>query len=161
MTNTIHKGLLAFVAIAALSSFAFSHDGDPHKEAKASMFTGTETTAAKTVLAFHKALETGDVETARSLLADNVLIFEGQGVERSAKEYASHHMLSDMKYSQAMKIDLIEHHVLQYDGIATSFSRSQMTGMYKGKSIDRTSNETITLINRDSQWKISHIHWSN
>ncbi len=161
MKNTIHKGLLAFVAIVALSPFAFSHDGDTHNEAKASMFTGTETTAAKTVLAFHKALETGDVETARNLLVDNVLIFEGQGVERSAKEYASHHMLSDIKYLQAMQIDLIEHHVHEYDGIATSFSRSQLTGTYKGKSIDRASNETITLIKRDSQWKISHIHWSN
>lgn len=123
--------------------------------------SGLETPAGKTVLAFHKALETGDAQTAQSLLADNVLILEGKGVERSAQEYASHHMLSDMKYLKAMTIESIEHHVTQYNAIAMSISRSSVKGIYKDKTVDRIGNETITLEKKNDKWKITHIHWSN
>ena len=62
------------------------------------MFSGLDTPAAKIVIAFHHALNTGDKITAKSLLADDVTIYEGGGVERSADEYAQHHMNSDMEY---------------------------------------------------------------
>jgi hypothetical protein len=74
------------------SSTAFSHGDEKHQD-KQVMFTGTDTDAGQVVVAFHKALEFGDAVKARSLLADDVLIIEGAGVERSADEYASHHML--------------------------------------------------------------------
>ena len=92
---------------------------------------------------------------------DDVLILEGKGVERSAQEYASHHMLSDMKYLKAMTIESIEHHVTQFDVVAISISRSSVKGTYKDKNIDRIGNETIALKKHDDKWKITHIHWSN
>ena len=161
MKHAIKTKLLTVVTLILLSVSVFSHENEAKKEANSTMFSGLETPAGKTVLAFHKALETGDAQTARSLLADDVLILEGKGVERSAKEYASHHMLSDMKYLKAMAIESIEHHVKQYDVIATSISRSSVKGTYKDKSVNRVGNETITLEKQDDKWKIKHIHWSN
>ena len=160
MKITIQIQTLLLLLGVCFSSSAFSH-GDEKHEDKQIMFTGTDTEAAKVVVAFHKALESGDAAKARSLLADNVLIIEGSGIERSADEYASHHMLSDMKYLQAIDIRTLEHHVQVGSSLAISFSRISNKGVYKGKKIDREGNETITLIHGSDGWKIAHIHWSN
>ena len=52
--------------------------------------------AAATVDAFHAALHHGDTRAAAALLADDALIFEEGGVERSKAEYVSHHLPADV-----------------------------------------------------------------
>lgn len=159
--KTITKiSFLAIIVMALFSTFALAH-GDEKKNLQPEMFTGLQTDAAKAVIAFKKALGSSDVKTARGLLAENVLIFEGKGVERSAEQYASHHMLSDMKYLKEMTVETIEHHVTEYGTVAVSMSRSTVKGTYKGKKIDRQGNESITLEKHNGEWKIVYIHWSN
>lgn len=54
------------------------------------------------VEAFHAALARGDTDGAAALLADDALIFESGGAERSKAEYASHHLGADAKFAQAV-----------------------------------------------------------
>lgn len=135
---------------------------DKHRTVdKHEMFVGADTPAGKVVTQFHRVLKKGDKTTARKLLADNVLIFEGGGVERSADEYAHHHMLSDMKYIAAMNSESLEHNVKIMGNTAVSMSRSKNTGTYKEKERNYESMETIVLEKQDGEWKIIRIHWSN
>ena len=155
------KKMLKIIAISLLAiSFNGAADANKKVTKDAQLFTGIDTQAAKVVQRFHMALQTGDRKLARSLLSDDVLIFEGGGVERSAEEYAHHHMLADMKYLKALQVKTIEHHVKVYDDVAVSYSRSHSKGSYKGKKVDRNGMETITLRKINQQWKITHIHWS-
>ncbi|NQZ07319.1 MAG: DUF4440 domain-containing protein [Algicola sp.] len=132
-----------------------SHDkSDPLK-------TGLESDAAKAVIAFHTAINTGDAAKARALLDDAVLIFEGGGVERSGDQYANHHMKSDMAFMQQMKITRLEHQVKVIGNAAVSMSRAKIQGRYKNKDIDINSMETMMLIKNNGHWRIVHIHWSN
>jgi len=140
-------------------SFAVNAHGDKNKDK--GLFKGIDTPAAKVVLAFHQALETGNQKQARAQLADDVTIFEGGRVERSADEYAHHHMLSDMKYLAAMKSDTLEHQVTILGNTAISASRSHTKGTYKGKERDYQSMETMVLEKQNGEWKIKHIHWSH
>jgi ketosteroid isomerase-like protein len=159
--NIVTKmNLVSMIVLTLFSTSALSHE-DENKQSASDMFTGLQTDAAKAVIAFNKALQTGDGKTARNLLADNVLILEGKGVERSAEQYASHHMLSDMKYLAAMTIKTTEQHVTQYDEVAFSISKSTIKGTYKDKEVDRQGNETMTLERQNGKWKITHIHWSS
>ena len=87
--------VLLFIMPVIMSFAASAHEKEHHEKG---MFSGLDTPAAKIVIAFHHALNTGDKITAKSLLADDVTIYEGGGVERSADEYAQHHMNSDMEY---------------------------------------------------------------
>jgi uncharacterized membrane protein/ketosteroid isomerase-like protein len=116
---------------------------------------------ALVVTGFHEALVAGDVELAKSMLAKDVLIFEGGGVERSAEEYASHHMLSDMKFLAALTPEIIEHQVKEYGDIAVSRARSRLTGTYNNKDYELETMETIVLQLQDGLWKIKDVHWSN
>ncbi|GEA11037.1 nuclear transport factor 2 family protein [Alteromonas sp. KUL49] len=149
---------LIVVMLTALSLTAFAHE---NKESEQGLFIGVDTPPAIVVLAFHTALETGDVEKARALLADKLTVFEGGGVERSADEYAQHHMLSDMKYLAAVETKSIEHQVTMFENTAISISRTHTVGNYNGKDRDYEGMETIALVKQDGQWKIKHIHWSH
>ena len=159
MKKIMKMRLVPILVLTLFSATTFSH-GDEKKQSKLEMFSGLQTDAAKTVIAFNKALKMSDVKTARDLLADNVQILEGKGIERNAQQYANHHMLSDMKYLKAMTTETIEHHVTQYDAVALSISRSTVKGTYKGKSVASQGNETMILEKQNGEWKIKHIHWS-
>ncbi len=148
-----------FLIFYTFASLSVSAHGD--KTIEKSMFKGTDTAAAKVVLAFHKALKTKDVALARAQLADDVAIFEGGRVERSAEEYAQHHMLSDMKYLAAMHSTPLEHQVQVFGDTAISISRSHTTGSYKDKKRDYQGMETMFLVKQQGEWKIKHIHWSH
>jgi len=140
-----------------------SHDQTEghHQQVSSEMFSGLNSEAAKTVIAFHAAINSGDAVQARMLLDDAVVIFEGGGVERSADQYASHHMKSDMAFLAKMKITTQEHQVKTMADIAVSMARSNIQGMYKDKEIDINSMETIVLKKTNGGWRIVHIHWSN
>jgi len=120
----------------------------------------TDDDAAKTVTSFHDALKSGDRDKVISLLSKDVQIYEGGEVERSAKEYAGHHLDSDIGFMSKMKIDLIEHQVKIFGDTAISTSRSKIKGIYKKKKIDIQSMETIILRKIEGTWKIINIHWS-
>lgn len=156
------KALINFLALVSVvfSSSVLAH-GDEDKDKGKGLFKGLDTPAAKAVVTFIKALQTSDVKLARAQLADDMTIYEGGKVERSADEYAHHHMLSDMKFLSAIKSKTLEHQVTVYGNSAVSTSRSHMTGTYKDKELDFQSMATMVLEKKNNEWKIKHIHWSN
>lgn len=145
----------------AVISLPVQADGNDHHHGNAELFSGLNSRAANTVKQFHMAQESGDKEMVLKLLSDDVMIFEGGGIERSARQYASHHMGSDMKFLSHMTITTKEHHVKVHGDMAVSMSKSHLKGTYKDKDYDRESMETMTLIKENGQWRINHIHWSN
>ena len=111
---------------------------------------------------FRTALTEGDTEVVKDVLSNDVLIFEGGGVERSLAEYSAHHLKSDIKFSQAVPSQLLERTVQEADGLAVITSRYSVSGEYNGREVDLTMNETVTVSNTtESGWKIIRIHWSN
>ena len=149
------------ILLVLLMTFSFAANAHGDKNKDKGLFKGVDTPAAKVVLAFHQALETGNQKQARAQLADDVTIFEGGRVERSADEYAHHHMLSDMKYLAAMKSDTLEHQVTILGNTAISASRNQTKGTYNGEERDYQGMETMVLEKQNGEWKIKHIHWSH
>ena len=162
LTKKLSKTLLASTVIllsASFSATSYAHGEVKHKTNEA-LFVGLDLDAAKTVTAFRQALRQGDQAAARATLADDVLIYEG-GVERSAEEYANHHMLADMKYLAEIKSTPLEQQVIVFGELAYSVTRTHTKGQHKDKNVDYVGFETIVLKKIDNAWKIAHIHWSN
>ncbi len=149
--------ILLLICLGA-ANFAQAHEKNNAK--KESFFRGLESEAAIVVTKFHKALEQGDKEQILKLLDESVLVYEGGGVERSAKEYASHHLGADVEFLSKMKVSRLEHQVDVYGETAISSSRSKIQGEYKTKKIDIESMETLVLRKIKGSWKITKIHWS-
>jgi uncharacterized membrane protein/ketosteroid isomerase-like protein len=113
------------------------------------------------VEAFETALRGKDAKTARALLAEDVVIAENGGVERSAAQYAGHHMISDMAFTSAVDITLKQRNEFVGDVTSAVVSQSQLHGSFEGKTIHSAMMETILLSRVDDRWRISHIHWSS
>lgn len=120
------------------------------------------TKAAEDVVdAFHTALKASDTEAALALLADDVLIYEGGGAEKSKAEYAAHHLEADMAFLKGVQQSVVAHSAQAHGDVAWVMNQGKTTGTYKDKSIDSASTETMVLRRIDGAWKIVHIHWSS
>jgi ketosteroid isomerase-like protein len=117
--------------------------------------------AESTVDAFHAALSRGDAKAAEALLADDALIFEEGGAERSKAEYAAQHLPADIAFSHVVASNLTRRSGAAEGALAWVSSEGRMSGTYKGKAIDRATTETMILRRIGSEWKIVHIHWSS
>jgi ketosteroid isomerase-like protein len=117
--------------------------------------------ATVTVDAFHAALRRGDTRAAAALLAEDALIFEEGGAERSKAEYAAQHLPADAEFSRSVSA-VVTRRAGRSDGaIAWIATEGRTTGTYKGKALDRLTTETMILRRTGRAWKIVHIHWSS
>ena len=154
--------LVTFSFLAwVISPVTFAHNNGSSKHRSYLKGSGAETEPGKIVTQFHQAIKLGNKNKARYFLNDNVTIFEGGKVEKSADEYANHHMLSDMKYAAKLYTEVLEHNVTLAGDMAYSVSRTKSTGQFKGSYINKEGMETMVLLKEDGKWKISHIHWSH
>jgi Calcium/calmodulin dependent protein kinase II Association. len=148
-----------FMALATLSPQLSAHK--PSGSSGAPAMSLTARSAAAVVDAFHAALKRSDGLAATALLADDVLILEAGGVERSKAEYASQHLPADMAFSQAVPLTLTHRTGHATGSTAWIASEGRVTGTYQGRKIDRITAETMILRRIGGTWKIVHIHWSS
>lgn len=116
---------------------------------------------AETVAAFHQALASGDKDKILVMLSPDLIIFEDSGREASRKEYASHHLGADMKFSAEAKRKVLDQSVKIGEEISWVMTRYSVKGKISGKRISLESAETIVLEKISDGWRIAHIHWSN
>ncbi len=157
----MYKNIALIVLLSSLFLInnVVAHGTNSHKQ-EGPLFAQTNSDVGKIVKAFHLALKTNNKSQALALLAEDVTILEGEGVERSAKEYANHHLEADINFLSSVTSELIEHQVIIGEKLAVSSSRSEVSGIYDNKKINRISLETITLKKIKGEWKIIRIHWS-
>lgn len=116
---------------------------------------------AEVVSSFHAALAAGDRAAALAHLDPQVLIFESGGAELSRDEYASHHLGSDMAFSQATERTVVDQRKDSSGDVAWVLTRSTTKGTYRDREIDAKGTETMVLRHSPEGWRIVHIHWSS
>ena len=158
--HLIRTGIAALAGLLVLSLPASAHG--PAKQATGqTMLPAAARGAAETVDAFHAALRRGDTKAAAGLLADDALIFEEGGVERSKAEYSARHLPADAAFSQAVAMTVTRRSGGSDGSIAWVASEGRMTGTWQGRTVDRLTTETMFLRRVGRAWKIIHIHWSS
>ena len=148
-------------ACAALLAAAAPAAASEPVPAPAAALPGQAAEAAAAVDAFHAALGRGDTEAALALLADEALIFEEGGAERSKAEYAGHHLGADAAFSQAVPAVTTRRTGTVSGDIAWIGSEAHSKGTFRGRAVDRNIAETMVLRRVGGGWRIVHIHWSS
>ena len=151
--------LAAAAAFIALAYPIASYAAAPMTRAPA--VSPAARTAAATVDAFHAALHRGDTHAAAALLADDALIFEEGGAERSKAEYAAQHLQADAEFSRETTSTVTRRSARSNGELAWIASEGRTTGQYRGRTLDRVTVETMVLRRSGRGWKIVHIHWSS
>jgi ketosteroid isomerase-like protein len=152
---------LAALIVTPTSAHPVAHKTVPAPAKAQPSVPAATSTAVDTVLDFHAALARGDTDTALALMAENALIFESGGVERSRAEYAGHHLKADAEFSAAVRRTLVDRSSGADGNTAWVMSVEKVTGTYRNRTVNSRSVETILLRRIDRQWRIVHIHWSS
>ena len=160
MTMPYYRAVAVVVAAAILSPVASAQRPAANSADVAALHPGARDAAA-VVDAFHAALGRGDTAAAAALLAEDALIFESGGVERSKAEYESHHLAADAAFSGAVPAVVLRRAGNAANGLAWVATEARMTGKYKDRAVDRLSTETMILRDTGRGSKIVHIHWSS
>ena len=149
------------VGVAVALAFAAPLVGSELPAAGPAMLAAAARGAAETVDSFHAALRRGDTRAAAALLANDALIFEEGGVERTKAEYAASHLSADAEFSKAVQSTLTRRAGQSNGKLAWIASEGRSTGVFRGSAIHRESTETMILRRTGRAWKIVHIHWSS
>lgn len=111
--------------------------------------------------AFHDALGRADTAAALARLADDVLIYEQGGAERSKSEYASHHLGSDAEFAKATRRQLTTRRSFAAGDLVVVTSETRTTGRFRDRDVDSLGKETAVLRRSGGDWRIVHVHWSS
>ncbi len=165
MTYGARRIFLATAASAlALSGHAAAdhrdHDGE-HSKHTAAEHAAQASGPSKIVDAFAVALASQNEKLVKKLLAEDVLIAEGGGAERSLAEYQAAHMGADMLFMSGVKSTLKSREEFVSGDMAVIVSESEAHGAYAAKPVHSRVMETMVLTRTDGEWRIQHIHWSS
>jgi ketosteroid isomerase-like protein len=152
--------LIALIGAALGTAAASAHEPDANRAAANALAPSARQPAA-VVDAFHAALGRGDTRAAAALLADDALIFESGGVERTKAEYVAHHLPADAAFSKVVSLVITRRAGNSNGALAWVASEGRTTGTYKGRALDLVTTETMILRRTGKNWKIVHIHWSS
>ncbi len=158
--------MLKRIAVAAALSLAscspaWAHDPPASAAAGADQVTSEAAPAAAAVDAFHAALRRGDTQGALAMLAEDALVFEEGGAERSRAEYASHHLAADAAFAAAVTSTRTRRVGRAVGEVAWIASEGRTTGRFRDRAVDRLGAETMVLRRQAGAWRIVHIHWSS
>lgn len=157
ITISRRAAMIGFMLAVASPACAQPSSSGPPAAAQMSGFEA----AAATVDAFHAALRRGDTAAAAHLVADDALVFEEGGAERSKAEYEAHHLGADAAFSKAVPSVKTRRTGKASGDMAWVATEGRVTGTYNGRTVDRTTVETMVLRRTGDGWRIVHIHWSS
>ncbi|HEY5722232.1 MAG TPA: nuclear transport factor 2 family protein [Allosphingosinicella sp.] len=161
ITLSGRAALLGFVLATSSAASAQSSPSSSSPAPSAAARTPAFEAAAATVDAFHAALRRGDTAAAANLIADDALIFEEGGAERSKAEYQAHHLDADAAFSKAVNSVRTRRTGRASGDTAWVATEGRVTGTFNGRAVDRTTVETMVLRRTRNGWRIVHIHWSS
>jgi len=153
--------LFAVTILLAVGPLAAGAHEPAQGAASASTIDAAAQPAAQTVDAFHAALKRADTAAALALLADDALIFEEGGAERSKAEYAASHLAADAAFSTAVQSVQSRRSGRASGRLVWIATESRTTGRYRNRDINSVGTETMVLRRDGANWRIVHIHWSS
>jgi ketosteroid isomerase-like protein len=147
--------------LVVLTPLAQAHGSEAHSKPAVAAIEGRAAPAVKVVEEFSTALQAGDLARAGSLLADEVLILESGGAERSRDEYLGGHAGHDAEFLKTAHVQLIHRTARTEGDLAWVGTESELHAAKDGKPLTLLSTETMVLKSTPDGWRIVHIHWSS
>ncbi len=155
-----HPLLAAAAAVLLLSASPVGAIGQTVSDQTIDVVEGAKA-AAHVVDAFHAALEAGETDAALALMAEDVMVFEEGGAERSRAEYASHHLEADAAYAGVSESTMSRRIGRISGDVAWILSEGRTVGQAGNSATARLTVETMVVGQGPDGWRIQHIHWSS
>lgn len=153
---------LALAGWLLLSTPGWAHDPKDHAPDAPALKADIQAQPPVAVVEqFSKALQAGDLAEVGKLLADDVLILESGGAERSREEYLGHHAVADAAFLREAHVQVKQRVARAEGSMAWVGTESELHASKDGKPLTLLSTETMILRKVGADWRIAHIHWSS
>jgi|SRR5579885_369858 len=120
-----------------------------------------EDSVRKALRAYDEAVAKKDVETVRTFLAPELLLYEHSVRNDGANDAFENHLKPEILEGDGLQLSFSDVRVTASSGLALVTRQYQVKGTFQGKAVDSTGNETQVWKQSDSQWKVIHIHYSH
>ncbi|MBN8888481.1 MAG: nuclear transport factor 2 family protein [Rudaea sp.] len=150
---------LSLSALMALPTWVPAHEGK-HELTAVNDIAQQAQPAVTVVDQFSAALKDGDLKRAGTFLAEDVLILESGGAERSRDEYLGGHAGHDAAFLKTAHVQPVQRKARAEGDLAWVGSESELHTEKDGKTTF-LSTETMVLKRTSQGWRIVHIHWSS
>lgn len=148
------------LAVAPACGLAHPPDGAPSARHVWAL-PGEAGAAAKVVDAFHAALKAGQPDKAAALMAEDALVYEAGGAERSKADYARGHLAADAKFEGSAATTPEQRSGAASGGLAWIATEGRVSAPSGDKTVTRLTTETMVLRRTPAGWRIVHVHWSS
>lgn len=152
---------LSLTLLLAMPGLSHAHDGKQHATTTANAISSQAQPAVTVVEQFSVALQAGDLKRAGSFLAEDVLILESGGAERTRDEYLGGHATHDAAFLKTAHVQVLRRTARAEGDLAWVGSESEVHTTREGKPMTLLSTETMVLKRSGQGWRIVHIHWSS
>ncbi len=120
-----------------------------------------EDSVRKALRAYDEAVAKKDVETVRTFLAPELLLYEHSVRNDGAKDAFENHLKPEILEADGLQLSFSDVRVTASSGLALVTRQYQVKGTFQGKVVDSTGNETQVWKQTDGQWKLIHTHYSH
>jgi ketosteroid isomerase-like protein len=110
---------------------------------------------------YDRAVQTKDVETVKTLLAPDVLLYEHSVRNDGLQDVFENHLKPEITEFENMKMEFIDVRLISGTDLALLTRQYKIQGKLGGREINATGNETLVWKHIGSDWKIVHIHYSH
>lgn len=160
--KTHFAALCLLTIVMTMPTLALAHDPKTAMPAVSTIAVSDQARPAMAVVEqFSAALRADDLKRAGALLADDVLILESGGAERSRAEYLGGHAIHDAAFLKTADVQLRQRTTRVDGDTAWVGTESELHATQDGKAMTLLSTETMVLKRTGANWRIVHIHWSS
>lgn len=110
---------------------------------------------------YDQAFRSKDVETVKSLLAPDVLLYEHSVRNDGIQDVFENHLKPEILEFQDLQLDFSDLRVTPSPDLALATRQYRVRGKLGTRVIDAGGNETMVWKKVQGKWKIAHIHYSH
>lgn len=108
---------------------------------------------------YDRAFQSKDVETVKSLLATDVLLYEHSVKNDGLQDVFENHLKPEIL--EDLQVEFSDVRVTPGADVALVTRQYRVWGKLGGRDIDARGNETLVWKKVAGQWKVAHIHYSH
>lgn len=110
---------------------------------------------------YEQAFRSKDVDTVKSLLAQDVLLYEHSVRNDGLQDVFENHLKPEITEFQDLQLDFSDVRLTPGTDLALVTRQYRVRGKLRERTIDASGNETMVWKKVAGSWKIIHIHYSH
>lgn len=110
---------------------------------------------------YDRAFQHKDVESIRSLLAPDVLLYEHSIRNDGLQDVFENHLKPEILEFEDLKVEFTDVRITPGKELALLTRQYRIQGKLSGRDINASGNETMVWKKAGPDWRIAHIHYSH